>query len=272
MRIRPWFFTALVSALCVTPSSAPVHAQTQPATGPAWLGVMLDQDLSASGGVVVERVMPGSPALAAGIRPGEVILRLNGTAPATVEAFVQAISAAGSSATVVLDIEGRTESLPVLLGPRPPRDFRFIDAMVGQPLPQLTVAGLAVGDTIPLWVDPMPPVTVIEFWATWCGPCHVALPWMVELRETWPQDQLRMISISNEDAPTIAAHLVDSPMPWLLGSDVDDVVGGALWVDAFPTWIVVDHTGTIVMTESSAMGIRAVSERVAQMLTPSPSP
>lgn len=65
---------------------------------------------------VVRRVMPGSPAEKAGVRAGDVILRVNGRA-ATYEALTQAGKDAGDGETVRLTVrrDGREMELPVAL-------------------------------------------------------------------------------------------------------------------------------------------------------------
>jgi peroxiredoxin len=39
-------------------------------------------------------------------------------------------------------------------------------------------------------------VVVLNFWATWCGPCHVEIPHLVRLREDFPEEDLAIIGIS----------------------------------------------------------------------------
>ena len=39
-------------------------------------------------------------------------------------------------------------------------------------------------------------VMVLNFWATWCGPCHDEIPHLVRLREDFPEEDLAIIGIS----------------------------------------------------------------------------
>ena len=49
-------------------------------------------------------------------------------------------------------------------------------------------------------------VYVVEFWATWCGPCIMAMPHVAELKQTYG-DRVTIISISDEDVPTVEGFL-----------------------------------------------------------------
>ena len=49
-------------------------------------------------------------------------------------------------------------------------------------------------------------VTVVEFWATWCGPCKTSIPHLTELQKKYA-DKVHIVGISNEDAATVRAKL-----------------------------------------------------------------
>lgn len=50
-------------------------------------------------------------------------------------------------------------------------------------------------------------VYVVEFWATWCGPCVASMPHLVELQEQFGEKGVQIISISDEDMDTVNAFL-----------------------------------------------------------------
>ena len=59
-------------------------------------------------------------------------------------------------------------------------------------------------------------LTVIECWATWCGPCRAAMPHMEELHQALKDKQIRMIGVNVSDkksAEEIKAFLAAQPVP-----------------------------------------------------------
>src|SRR5262245_3707525 len=81
--------------------------------------------------------------------------------------------------------------------------------------------GLAVGDkapplTIGKWLKGTPvdvtrggkdDVYIVEFWATWCGPCKQSIPHLSELQNYFKDKKVTFVSISGEDATTVGRFL-----------------------------------------------------------------
>ena len=83
----------------------------------------------------------------------------------------------------------------------------------------LTIGSDAPALDVEHWVhknqDKLPPVTkfeagkvyVVEFWATWCGPCLASMPHLAELQTKMADKGVRIISISDEDLETVEEFL-----------------------------------------------------------------
>ncbi len=50
-------------------------------------------------------------------------------------------------------------------------------------------------------------IYVVEFWATWCGPCVGSMPHLAEMADKYRNKKVRIISISNEDLETVTEFL-----------------------------------------------------------------
>ncbi|MFO0894232.1 MAG: redoxin domain-containing protein [Phycisphaerales bacterium] len=50
-------------------------------------------------------------------------------------------------------------------------------------------------------------ITVMEFWATWCGPCKASMPHISELQERFAKDKVRFVGVSDEKLQTVTDFL-----------------------------------------------------------------
>ena len=117
---------------------------------------------------------------------------------------------------------------------------------------------------------------LVNFWATWCGPCKLETPWIVELRDKYAGQGFEVLGIDSEGddlAPTDTAGLAKEKAavadfvklehmryPVLLGGDSLAKPYGGL--DAMPTSFYVDRSGTIVAVQ---MGISSKDDMEAKI-------
>jgi thiol-disulfide isomerase/thioredoxin len=100
---------------------------------------------------------------------------------------------------------------------------------------------------------------LLNFWATWCGPCKIEMPWFVDLQKQYGSQGLQIVGVAMDDGSKedIAKFAKDMGVnyPILIGKEsVGDQYGG---VPALPESFLIARDGKIV---DKIVGLRGKSE------------
>ncbi|MCH9650418.1 MAG: TlpA family protein disulfide reductase [Deltaproteobacteria bacterium] len=107
-------------------------------------------------------------------------------------------------------------------------------------------------------------VILLDFWATWCGPCHVQAEILEPLYEEFRHQGLEIFSIDlGEEEAKVQAFLEKNPVPYPVLMDFDGEVSDRYGVFALPTVLIIDRQGQIAFTRGGITGadtLRSVIE------------
>lgn len=139
-------------------------------------------------------------------------------------------------------------------------------SVVGQPAPALTFKDLS-GQEISL-AALKGKVVVVDFWATWCGPCLQEIPGYIEMQKKYGKDGLVIIGISlDKKNPAEVKKFVEARgmnYPVAIGDfDTVEAFGG---FQVIPTTFLIGRDGKIRHEKSGAMAHEAYEAILKQAL------
>lgn len=231
---------------------------------PGYVGVEY-RDARDGRGAIVERIMPGSPAEAAGLRAGDRIVAVDGWTLTRPGGFRESVALAAPGERVPFRVEraGETFTAPLIIAPLPlPPPPPAIGEAVPDPRleafdPQQKLPGLALGRPV-----------VLFFWATWCKACKKSMPALAE----WARSHdAAVIAITREDRATVAKFLEKSgPFPFPIALDRELEATRLFNVEALPLYVLVDGQGTLADEGEGFEGEIPLKDPQARAAAPAP--
>ena len=103
------------------------------------------------------------------------------------------------------------------------------------------------GETIQL-ADYSGHVVLLDFWASWCGPCREEMPFLLDLHDTYHDEGLTILTINIDDHIENAQDFLDelgSQVPFPVIVDVEKVLPALYEIEAMPTSVLIDRQGII---------------------------
>jgi thiol-disulfide isomerase/thioredoxin len=242
---------------------APTAAAAEDTRG--GVGLMLGTDTQTQS-LRVLRVFPETPAAKAGLKPGMLLKSIDGssTSGKSLSNAVELIRGPVGS-TVRLELQdpksGETKQVEVKrqLIATPAK------ARLGEEAAPLSIKEWIQGGPVDVKDGKM--VYVVEFWATWCGPCRVSIPHLSALQKRL-KDRVVVVGISNEDPATV------KPFVKKMGAQMDYVVAcddsaqtnagymAAYGFNGIPTAFVVDKEGRVLWAGHPMGGLDKALEQI----------
>jgi thiol-disulfide isomerase/thioredoxin len=109
-------------------------------------------------------------------------------------------------------------------------------------------------------------VVIVNFWATWCGPCRAEVPDLVALQEKYP-DTLQVIGISEDEAGVevvkrfAAEHKINYPVV-MMTPEIEKLFPG---IGALPTSFIVDRESRVVQKHVGMLTARTTESETRHL-------
>jgi peroxiredoxin len=111
-------------------------------------------------------------------------------------------------------------------------------------------------------------VVLLNFWATWCGPCKIEIPWFVEFEQNYRDKGFAVLGVSMDEEgwAAVKPYLTDHKVNYrvVIGDDMTAQKYGG--VESLPTSFVIDRDGRIANTHVGLVSKKVYQDDIAQLL------
>ena len=155
-----------------------------------------------------------------------------------------------------------------------PDDSRFapVPKMEGKPAPEFSLASLE-SKSIKLRDYRYKEPVLVVFWATWCGPCNLEIPFLRSLRRGYGDDQLAILAVTHEDvtSDSVRSFGKKKKVNYLLLQDAKGEASKAYYAKSIPKSVLIDKSGTVVKVWEGWAGDEEAKEirgEIAKLIGP----
>lgn len=115
----------------------------------------------------------------------------------------------------------------------------------GEMMPDIHFKNIS-GDTI-VFKEQKENFVLLDFWASWCGPCIQQIPDIKALRKEFSADSLKIVGVSiDRDSTSFINSIEEHKMDWVHSLDRGSLLSGKLGINSVPSVLLLDRNGKIV--------------------------
>lgn len=147
-------------------------------------------------------------------------------------------------------------------------------AQIGDPAAPLEIAEWVKGDAIDLATAKGKKIVVVEFWATWCGPCRASIPHLTELQRKFAERGVVFVGVSDEAASKVKPFVdeMGDKMDYTVAIDRDGKTSEgymkAYGQNGIPHAFIVDRDGRIAWHGHPMADLEKVLDKMASVPVP----
>jgi peroxiredoxin len=111
-------------------------------------------------------------------------------------------------------------------------------------------------------------VVLLNFWATWCGPCKVEIPWFVEFEQKFKDRGFAVVGVSMDEEgwEVVKPYLEKNRVNYRMAVGNDEVAQDYGGVESLPTTFLIDKQGRIAKTHIGLVSKSDYENEIVQLL------
>lgn len=213
----------------------------------------------------VKGVHPGSGCVAAGIVAGDKVIGFAGKPLNDMSQITSVISSAKAGQSVDVEVlrAGKKLKMKVKLTDRPDDISSLTGSAIGSKMAEFGKNFYQNGEKR----KQKPKATLLDFWATWCGPCRQTLPILESIYSKLGNQGLEVIGIADENLSTLNAfYEKQHRSPYPLYRDATKELWRRYGIRAVPTLMLLDSEGYIKGVWSGVPNQKALEQIVIETM------
>ncbi len=111
-------------------------------------------------------------------------------------------------------------------------------------------------------------VVLLNFWATWCGPCKIEIPWFIEFNKTYKDRGFAVLGVSLDDDgwKSVKPYIAEKKIDYTVVVGNDQVSKSYGDVESLPTTFIIDRDGRIAFVHMGLVGKDTHEKEIRSLL------
>jgi len=111
-------------------------------------------------------------------------------------------------------------------------------------------------------------IVLLNFWATWCGPCKIEIPWFIEFNKSYRDRGFAVLGVSLDDDEwkSVKPYLAEKKIDYMVVVGNDQVSKSYGDVDSLPTTFLIDRNGRIAFVHMGLVGKDTYEKEIRSLL------